>query len=61
MKYGMVMPTIGALAAGPGAMEAQLTIAQRAEVLGYDSLWVPDHVVFSTTINSQYPGIMTRI
>jgi hypothetical protein len=39
MKYGMVMPTIGALAAGPGAMEVQLTIAQRAEVLRYDSLW----------------------
>lgn len=55
MKYGMVMPTIGALAAGSDAMEAQLTIAQRAEALGYDSLWVPDHVVFPTTINSKYP------
>jgi probable F420-dependent oxidoreductase len=55
MKYGMVMPTIGALAAGPSAMEAQLTIAQRAEALGYDSLWAPDHVVFPTTIHSKYP------
>jgi probable F420-dependent oxidoreductase len=55
MKFGMVIPTLGALAAGNGAMEAHLTIAQRAEALGYDSLWAPDHVVFPTTINSKYP------
>jgi hypothetical protein len=33
MKFGMVIPTLGPLAAGAGAMEAQITIAQRAEVL----------------------------
>jgi len=55
MKFGMVIPTLGPLAAGAGAMEAQITIAQRAEALGYDSLWAPDHVVFPTTIESKYP------
>ena len=55
MKFGMMMPTLGPLASGPGAMEAQLTIAQKAEALGFDSLWVPDHVVIPTTIKSRYP------
>ena len=31
MKCGMVIPTLGPLAAGAGAREAQITIAQRAE------------------------------
>jgi len=34
MKFGMMMPTSGALASGPGALGAQLTIAQKAEALG---------------------------
>jgi probable F420-dependent oxidoreductase len=55
MKFGMMMPTLGPLASGPGALEAQLAIAQRAEALGFDSLWVPDHVVIPTTIKSRYP------
>jgi probable F420-dependent oxidoreductase len=55
MKFGMMMPTSGALAAGPSTLEAQLAIAQKAEALGFDSLWVPDHVVIPTTINSRYP------
>ena len=55
MKFGMMMPTSGTLASGPGAMAAQLTIAQKAEALGFDSLWVPDHVVIPTTIKSRYP------
>lgn len=31
------------------------TLAQKAEALGFDSIWVPDHVVFPKTINSTYP------
>ena len=42
MKFGISLPTVGPLAAGPGAMEGQLTIAQRAEALGFESLWAPD-------------------
>ena len=55
MKFAMMMPTSGILASGPGAVEAQLAIAQKAEALGFDSLWVPDHVVIPTTIKSRYP------
>jgi len=38
MKFGMVIPTLGPLAAGAGAMEAQITIAQRAEAFSNDAL-----------------------
>lgn len=55
MKFGMMLPTLGPLASGPHALEAQLAIAQKAEALGFDSLWVPDHVVIPTTIKSRYP------
>jgi len=55
MKFGMMMPTFGPMATGPGVLDAQLTIAQKAEDLGFDSLWVPDHVVIPTTITSRYP------
>ena len=55
MKFGMLLPTVGPLAAGPAAFDSLATIAQRAEALGFDSLWVPDHVVFPTVINSRYP------
>src|SRR5690349_3047582 len=55
MKFGMMMPTLGPLASGPDALEAQRTVALKAEALGFDSLWVPDHVVIPTTIKSRYP------
>jgi len=55
MKFGMMAPTLGLLANGPGTVEAQFAVAQKAEALGFDSLWVPDHVVIPTTIQSRYP------
>ena len=55
MKFGLFLPSFGPLATGLGASEALLTIAQKAEDLGFDSLWVPDHVVIPTTIKSRYP------
>lgn len=30
-------------------------VAQRAEALGFESVWVPEHVVFPTRIASRYP------
>jgi probable F420-dependent oxidoreductase len=36
-------------------MNALLTIAQKAEALGFESLWVPDHVVIPADIKSRYP------
>ncbi|PYM23225.1 MAG: hypothetical protein DMD78_12525 [Candidatus Rokuibacteriota bacterium] len=41
---------------GPAATREALTLfARRAEALGYDSLWVSDHVVIPHTIRSRYP------
>src|SRR5256886_14788199 len=40
----------------PAATREALTLfARRAEALGYDSLWVSDHVVIPHTIRSRYP------
>jgi probable F420-dependent oxidoreductase len=41
---------------GPVATRGNLlAFARRMEALGYDSLWVSDHVVFPYTIRSRYP------
>jgi probable F420-dependent oxidoreductase len=55
MKFGMTPPTFGPLATSSGALDAVGTVAQRAEALGFDSLWVPDHVILPTTMKSRYP------
>jgi probable F420-dependent oxidoreductase len=41
---------------GPAATREALTLfARRAEALGFDSLWVSDHVVIPWAIRSRYP------
>jgi probable F420-dependent oxidoreductase len=55
MRFGMFLPSFGPLAAGSGAVDTLRTLAQKAEAMGFDSLWVPDHVVIPTTIKSRYP------
>jgi probable F420-dependent oxidoreductase len=35
--------------------ETQITLARKAEELGFDSIWLADHVVIPTTIKSRYP------
>ena len=51
MKIGCHLPVYG-----PAATREALTLfARRAEALGYDSLWVSDHVVIPYTIRSRYP------
>jgi probable F420-dependent oxidoreductase len=55
MKFGMMLPTLGTLATGTGISETQVAVVQKAEELGFDSVWVPDHVVIPTTIKSRYP------
>jgi alkanesulfonate monooxygenase SsuD/methylene tetrahydromethanopterin reductase-like flavin-dependent oxidoreductase (luciferase family) len=55
MKFGMLLPNLGPLVTGPGALDTLLTIAQKAEALGFDSLWVADHLVMPTAIHSRYP------
>ncbi len=55
MRFGMFLPSFGPLATGPHAFDNLLILAQKAEALGFDSLWVPDHIVIPTTIRSRYP------
>ena len=51
LTIGCTLPTSGA-AADPSALGA---LAQTAEALGFDSIWVSDHVVVPERIGSSYP------
>ena len=51
MKYGFILPNRGIL----GTPENTVTIAQRAEEIGYDSLFKGDHIVVPRSIGSPYP------
>ena len=51
MKFGLSMPIRGPLANATDI----LTLAQKAEILGYDYLTVADHIVVPTEISSDYP------
>ena len=55
MKVGVSLPMTGPLATGPGALDTILAFARKAEALGVDSLWLPDHIVIPTEIQSRYP------
>src|ERR1044071_145655 len=50
MRFGFALPQIGSLA-GP---EAIVKIAQRAEELGYDSLWVLDRILWPVNPRAPY-------
>lgn len=52
MKLGFVLPQVGPMA---GA-EALITVAQRAEALGYSSVWVTERVLFPLAPEAPYPG-----
>ena len=41
MQFGIAVPTYGRHARRESILEAAL----KAEELGYDSIWVPDHIV----------------
>ena len=51
MKYGLAMPNRGPLAQ-PGHL---VTLATRAEELGFHSLQIGDHIVLPNRISSRYP------
>lgn len=51
MDFGCHLPVFGPMA----TRDNLLAFARRAEALGYDSLWVSDHVVVPTAIASRYP------
>ena len=55
MKYGFILPNRGTL----GTPENTVTIARRAEEMGYDSLFKGDHIVVPRSIESRYPYTAT--
>ena len=51
MRLGFVLPQVGPMA-GPDAL---IEVAQRAEVLGFDSLWVTERLLFPVAPRAPYP------
>jgi probable F420-dependent oxidoreductase len=51
MKFGLRLPGAGPYA-GPDAIVA---FAQKAEALGFDSVWMTDHIALPVDIGSKYP------
>ncbi len=51
MRFGVHLVAAGAMIEGGSIAR----VAMRAEELGYDSLWVSDHIVFPTELSSPYP------
>lgn len=52
MRTGFVLPHVGP-AAGPQAI---VHVAQRAEALGYDSVWVTERLLYPLKPQTPYPG-----
>ncbi len=51
MRIGFALPNIGPI----GSNDALLKTAQRAEELGYDSLWVVERLLYPTNPQTPYP------
>jgi probable F420-dependent oxidoreductase len=51
MRFGFALPQVGS-AVGP---EALVTVAKRAEELGFDSLWVLDRILWPVNPRAPYP------
>ena len=51
MQYGVILPNVGPLA----HIDSLATISHRAEELGYDGVFLSDHVVVPDGLRSAYP------
>ncbi len=56
MNYGFIVPTRGVF----GSRDSILTVAQRAEKLGYAYLAATDHIIVPRDIDSPYPYTQSR-
>jgi alkanesulfonate monooxygenase SsuD/methylene tetrahydromethanopterin reductase-like flavin-dependent oxidoreductase (luciferase family) len=52
MKLGLILPQVGPAASA----EAIVSLAKRAEGIGYDSLWVTDRLLYPVQPQNPYPG-----
>ncbi len=50
MEFGVQLPHFGPLVSGRGT----LTLAQRAEKIGLDAVWVSDHIVYPETFAERF-------
>src|SRR5690349_6674589 len=55
MKVGVNVRNFGGFSAENGGVQGCLTVARRAEELGFDSVWVADHIVVPAYIRARYP------
>ena len=51
MKFGVVIPNVGTLASNETLME----ISHTSEQLGFDGIFVNDHVIVPADLTSRYP------
>lgn len=56
MRYGFALPQIGPV----GSREAIITVASRAEEMGFDSLWVTERLLYALKAESPYAGRFTE-
>lgn len=55
MKVGTTVRNFGGFSAEEGGIHGCLELARRADALGFDSVWVTDHVVLPATFRTPYP------
>ena len=51
MQYGVILPNVGPMA----DIDSLVRIAVRAEALGYDGVFLSDHIALPTELRSRYP------
>lgn len=54
MQFGVFSGNFGTFGDSPGA-DGCLAVAEEAERLGFDSVWVHDHVIMPSGVRSKYP------
>ncbi len=54
MKFGVLTGNFGTYGGDPG-VDASIAIAEEAERLGFDSVWVHDHIIMPSGVESKYP------
>jgi probable F420-dependent oxidoreductase len=54
MKFGVLAGNFGTFGEEPG-VDASIQMAEEAERLGFDSVWVHDHIIMPSGVQSKYP------
>jgi probable F420-dependent oxidoreductase len=54
MKFGVLAGNFGTFGEEPG-VDGCLAVAEEAERLGFDSVWVHDHIIMPSDVQSKYP------